>query len=139
MIFSSHCYCLQNVLKSITLVVILFKLIIVGQLRPFLWVNCTHFVKSWRLSTVILIYMRYNFLICHILSQFQDGRHWLWKFHMGQKLKHAPISLNQKYQIVCLVITLPKMYSLMHLRCLIFKLHKVIAQRSFQICTGVKI
>ena len=40
---------------------------ILGQLRPFFWVNCAHFVKSWRLSTVILIYMNYNFLICHIL------------------------------------------------------------------------
>ena len=28
------------------------------------------------------------------------------------------------------------MYSLMHLRCLVFKLHKIIGQRSFQICTG---
>ena len=65
-----------------------------GQLRPFFWVNCAHFVKSWRLSTVILIYMSYNFLICHILWHFQDGRHWPWKFHMGQKLKNAPISLK---------------------------------------------
>ena len=31
------------------------------------------------------------------------------------------------------------MYSLMHLRCLVFKSHKIIGQRSFQICTGVKI
>ena len=31
------------------------------------------------------------------------------------------------------------MYSLMHLRNLVFKLHKIIGQRSFQICTGVKI
>ena len=68
--------------------------IIVGQLRPFFWVNCAHFVKSWRLSTVILISTSYNFLICHILWHFQDGRHWPWKFHMGQKLKHAPISLK---------------------------------------------
>ena len=67
---------------------------ILGQLRPFFWVNCAHFVKSWRLSTVILIYMNYNFLICHILWHFQDGRHWPWKFHMGQKLKHALISLK---------------------------------------------
>ena len=28
------------------------------------------------------------------------------------------------------------MYSLMHLRCLVFDLHKIIGQRSFQICTG---
>ena len=28
------------------------------------------------------------------------------------------------------------MYSLIHLRCLAFKLHKIIGQRSFQICTG---
>ena len=28
------------------------------------------------------------------------------------------------------------MYSLMHLRCLVFKLPKIIGQRSFQICTG---
>ena len=70
------------------------KFTIVGQLRPFFWVNCAHFVKSWRLSTVILIYMSYNFLICHILWHFQDGRHWPWKFHMGQKLKHALISLK---------------------------------------------
>ena len=27
------------------------------------------------------------------------------------------------------------MYSLMHLRCLVFKLHKIIGQRAFQICT----
>ena len=54
---------------------------------------------------------------------------------MGQKLKHAPISLK-KCQIVCLVIRIPKMYSLMHLRCLVFKLHKIIGQRLFQICTG---
>ena len=67
---------------------------LLGQLRPFFWVNCAHFVKSWRLSTVILKYMNYNFLICHILWHFQDGRHWPWKFHMGQKLKHAPISLK---------------------------------------------
>ena len=62
--------------------------------KAIFWVNCAHFVKSWRLSTVILIYMNYNFLICHILWHFQDGRHWPWKFHMGQKLKHAPISLK---------------------------------------------
>ena len=31
------------------------------------------------------------------------------------------------------------MYSLIRLRCLVFKLHKIIGQRSFQICTGVKI
>ena len=67
---------------------------ILGQLRPFFWVNCAHFVKSWRLSTVILIYMNYNFLICHILWHFQDGRHWPWNFHMGQNLKHALISLK---------------------------------------------
>ena len=69
--------------------------LLLGQLRPFFWVNCAHFVKSWRLSTVILIYMNYSFLICHILWHFQDGRHWPWKFHMGQKLKHAPISLKK--------------------------------------------
>ena len=34
------------------------------------------------------------FLICHILWHFQDGRQWPWEFHMGQKLKHAPISLK---------------------------------------------
>ena len=28
------------------------------------------------------------------------------------------------------------MYSLMHLQCLVFKLYKIIDQRSFQICTG---
>ena len=28
------------------------------------------------------------------------------------------------------------MYSLMYLRCLVFKLYKIIGQRSFQICTG---
>ena len=31
------------------------------------------------------------------------------------------------------------MYSLMHIRCLVFKLNKIIGQRSFQSCTGVKI
>ena len=39
-------------------------------------------------------------------------------------------------QIVCIVIGIPKIYSLTHLRCLGFELHKVIGQRSFQICTG---
>ena len=73
---------------------ILTNCYVLGQLRPFFWVNCAHFVKSWKLSTVILIYMNYNFLICHILCHFQDGRHWPWKFHMGQKLKHALISLK---------------------------------------------
>ena len=30
----------------------------------------------------------------------------------------------------------PIMYGVMHLRCLVFKLHKIIGQKSFQICTG---
>ena len=50
---------------------------------------------------------------------------------MGQKLKHAPISLKIECQIVCLVITIQKMDSLMHLRCLVFKLPKIIGRRSF--------
>ena len=31
------------------------------------------------------------------------------------------------------------MYSLKHLQYLVFKLHKIISERLFQICTGVKI
>ena len=53
---------------------------------------------------------------------------------MGQKLKHAQISL--KIVSNCLSCHKDsKMYSLMHLRCLVFDLHKIIGQRSFQICT----
>ena len=42
----------------------------------------------------------------------------------------------KKCQIVCLVLRIQKMYSLMHLRCLVFKLHKIIGQRPFIISTG---
>ena len=34
------------------------------------------------------------FLICHILWHFQDDHHWPLEFHVGQKLKHTPISLK---------------------------------------------
>ena len=65
----------------------------------------------------------------------QDGHHWPWEFHVGQITKHALISLKIVSNC-CLVVTIQKMYCLMHLRCLAFKLHKIIGQRSFQICTG---
>ena len=52
---------------------------------------------------------------------------------MGQKLKHTLVSV--KILSNCLPRhTDSKMYSLAHR--LVFKLHKVIGQRSFQICTG---
>ena len=79
-------------------------------------------------------------LICHILWHFQNGRPSPWEFHTGTKLKDAPISLKIVSTCrVCLVIRIPKIYSFMHFRCLVFKLHKIIGQRSFQICTGVEI
>ena len=50
------------------------------------------FSSKWHLSTSSTTSSIY--LICHILWHFQDGRHWPWEFHMGQKMKHAPISLK---------------------------------------------
>ena len=53
-----------------------------------------HCAQKWtaRLCTEFNKSINNIFLICHILWHFQDGRHWPWEFHMGQKLKHAPIS-----------------------------------------------
>ena len=79
-------------------------------------IHCAQNFQTVRLCTEFNKSINNIFLICHILWHFQDGRHWPWEFHMGQKLKHAPISLK--------------------IMCLVFKLHKIIGQRSFQICTG---
>ena len=98
-------------------------------------IHCAQNVKTVRLCTEFNKSINNIFLICHILWHFQDGRHWPWEFHVGQKLKHAPIFLKIVSNCL-LVLRIPKMYSLMHLRCLVFKLHKIIGQRSFQICTG---
>ena len=66
---------------------------VVGQLRPWKWHYCAVSVKSVRFGRECKQSKSNIFLICHILWHFQDGRHWPWEFHMGQKLKHAPISL----------------------------------------------
>ena len=98
-------------------------------------IHCAQNVKTVRFCTEFNKSINNIFLICHILWHFQNGCHWPWEFHMGQKLKHAPIFLK----IVSNCLSCPKdskMYSLMHLQCLVFELHKNIGQRSFQICTG---
>ena len=109
--------------------------IVVGQPSTWKWHYCAVSVKSVRFGRECKYSISNIFLICHILWHFHDGRHWPWEFHTGQKVKHALIALKI-VSIVCLVIRIPKMYSLIHLRCLVFKLHKIIGQRSFQICTG---
>ena len=57
-------------------------------------IHCAQNVKTVRLCTEFNKSTNNIFLICHILWHFQDGRHWPWEFHMGRKLKHAPISLQ---------------------------------------------
>ena len=70
------------------------RFLVVGQLRPQKWYYCAVSVKSVRFGRECKQSKSNIFLICHILWHFQDGRHWPWEFHMGQKLKHAQISLK---------------------------------------------
>ena len=63
--------------------------------------NCAVSVKSLRFGREYKQSISNNFLICHILWHFQDGRHWPWELYIGQKLKHAPISL--KIVSICLL------------------------------------
>ena len=57
-------------------------------------IHCAQNVKTVRFCTKFNKSINNIFLICQILWHFQDGRHWPWEFHMGQKLKHTPISLQ---------------------------------------------
>ena len=65
-------------------------------------IHCAQNVKTVRLCTELKkkpknkkhIGLSNIFLICHILWHFQNGHHWPRGFNMGQKLKHAPISLK---------------------------------------------
>ena len=66
-------------------------------------------------------------VICHILWYFQDGHQWPWKFHAGKKKWNMLRFLWKKCQIVCPVMKNPKMYSFMHLRCLVLEICKMIA------------
>ena len=79
--------CIKHVKKWILI-------LLVGQLRPRKWHYCAVYVKSVRFGRECKQSKSNIFLICHILWHFQDGRHWPLEFHMGQKLKHASISLK---------------------------------------------
>ena len=50
-------------------------------------IHCAQNVKTVRLCTEFNKSINNIFLICHILWHFQDGRHWPWEFHIGQKLE----------------------------------------------------
>ena len=56
----------------------------------------------------------------------------------GSKIETCSDFSENSFKLFVFVIRISKMYSLMHLRCLLFKVHKIIGQRSFQIYTGVK-
>ena len=101
-------------------------------------IRCAQNVKTGRLCTEFDKSITNFFSDMPHIVAFLRWPHWPWEFYVSQKLKHAPISLKLCL-IVCLVIRIPKMYSLMYLRCLVFKLHKIIGHWSFRICTGVKI
>ena len=68
--------------------------LLVGQLSTWKWHYCAVSVKSVRFGRECKQSINNIFLICHVLWHFQDGRHWPWELHMGQKLKKAPISLK---------------------------------------------
>ena len=95
-------------------------------------IHCAQNVKTARLCTEFNKSINNIFLICHISKMAAidlESSTWVKYWNMLW-------FLWKLCQIVCLVITIQKRYSLMHLRCLAFKLHKIIGQRSFQICTG---
>ena len=54
----------------------------------------------------------------------------------GLKIETCPDFAETSVKLfVLIVLRIKKMYSLMYLRCLVLKLHKIIGQRAFQICT----
>ena len=68
--------------------------VLVGQLSTWKWHYCALSVKSVRFGRECKQSRSNIFLIYHILWHFQDDCHWPWEFHMGEKLKHAPVSLK---------------------------------------------
>ena len=124
----------KRVLPTPCFKLVYYQITIVGQLSTWKWHCCAVSVKSVRFGRECK--QSNIFLKCHTLWHFQDDRYWPWEFHMGQKLKHAPISLKIVSNCLSCHKDSKKMYSLMHFRCLVLKLHKIIGQKSFQICTG---
>ena len=100
-------------------------------------IHCAQNVKTMGLCIEFNKPISNVFQICHIPWHFHDSRHVPWGFAWFKNWNMLQFLLN-KCQIVCLVIRIPKMYSLTHPHCLVFNLHKVIGQMLFQICTWGK-
>ena len=67
-------------------------------------IHCAQNVKTVKLCTEFTKSLSNIFQICQILQRFQDGCHWPWEFHVGQKIEKCSycFSLINIMSLMCL-------------------------------------